>query len=122
MASSANYRIVNVGWFDDHNGPIPDLQFQLPDNAVLEDHTIIQYKLNIWFGNGPLFLSISANGQEVSRPSWTENYFGPYYEVLKRNIFVPGNNVLKFVFEFGPGFEGPSGQGLGDVVLWYQST
>jgi len=121
MPSSANYRIVELGWFDDHNGPIPDLHFNLPDNAVLDDHTIIHYKVNVWFESGPVLLSISANGQHLTKPSWDENYFGPYYEVLKRNAFVHGENVLKFVFEFGQGFEGPSGQGLGDVILLYQS-
>lgn len=119
MLASGNYSIIKTGWYDTHDG-IPDMAWTLPANVKTSSRSILQYKTDVWFDSGWAAFHIRINGITVGKPKFTDDYYGTWYTIVKRNVLQPGRNVVTWDVIFGPDFEGPSAQAVGDVILIWQ--
>jgi hypothetical protein len=79
-----------------------------------------QYKVQVWFESGPVKIHTKVNGHSAAEQVFNVEYSGPMYNILEPKTFFPGvKNTIQFTVSFGEGFEGPSGQAIGRVVLFW---
>ena len=120
MATVGDYSIVGSGWFDTHDG-IPEMAWLLPATVATGSRSILAYKVNVWFDNGPVTYHFRINGITVGKPKWNDSFFGLWHTIVKKGVLQAGQNVLTLDMIFGSDFEGPSAQGVGDLVIHWQN-
>jgi hypothetical protein len=120
MHQVADFTVIGLDWHDTHGG-LPELEWTPPDDADLDSSIILQYKVQVWFDSGPVFIHANVNGHSVAEQTFNVGYAGPMYDILTPKTFFPGvKNRIQFTVAFGEDFEGPSAQAIGRVLLFWR--
>src|SRR5690242_16891238 len=113
----ADYRVIADDWVTEHDRRT--INFDIPDSAHPEQRSVLSFMF-LARALDPYEMSLEINGIRIWTYTSGDDYdgIGPLcmQEVIGRDIFRVGRNILRFAGSGGTRFVKFS-----DIVLWYQA-
>jgi len=124
MSQSANYSVI----FDAEKfrKDLRQVSWHLPHNADLGSPSILAFMLRIQTPADTVNFRVRINGHSVfhftfydNSDSFPTNRYGPWMEVVQKEVLLHGENIMNFDFETD---EDDSYLSVSDAVLWWQAN